>query len=238
VLIGEGATTPTGRVMMYRASRYDTTDLSSNLRVWDELTNAADIVSGVGLNYDGTLGVARGNAAYFFDTQLQLNGVVDLTASGGGAGAALHPLHANQKTLENITGVYSPDTHLAFLGTAQGTIDIVDTFKFTRIGQITLRDQITGPLRAVLPTAEDNAGLSCGSVPVSSRNGLAIGQAVRIYQNEEFTAPILGDGGGTDDACTVMKLFATTSTDGVVVVPVRKVDVFRYHPNNPDAGGS
>lgn len=238
VLIGEGATTPTGRVMMYRASQYDTTDLSSNLRVWDELTNAADIVSGVGLNYDGTLGVARGNAAYFFDTQLQLNGVVDLTASGGGAGAALHPLHANQKTLENITGVYSPDTHLAFLGTAQGTIDIVDTFKFTRIGQITLRDQITGPLRAVLPTAEDNAGLSCGSVPVSSKNGLAIGQAVRIYQNEEFTAPILGDGGGTDDACTVVKLFATTAADGVVVVPVRKADVFKYHPNNPDAGGS
>ena len=59
VLIGEGGTTPTGRVMMYRASQHDTTDLSSTLRVWDEVINAADEVHGVGLNYDGTLGVAR-----------------------------------------------------------------------------------------------------------------------------------------------------------------------------------
>ena len=237
VLIGEGATTPTGRVMMYRASQYDTTDLSSTLRVWDELTNASDYVSGVGLNYDGTLGVARGNAAYFFDTELQLNGLVDLSIDGGGAGAALHPLHANQKTLENIGGEYRPDTHLAFVGTAEGTIDIIDTYKFTRIGQITLRDRITGPLRAVLPSALDNAGLSCGSIPVTSSNGAGIGQAIRIYFNEEFTQPILGNGGGTDDACTVVKLFATTSADGVVVVPVRKADVFKYHPNNPDFGG-
>ena len=49
VLIGEGGTTPTGRVMMYRASQRDTTDLSATLRVWDEVINAADVVHGVGL---------------------------------------------------------------------------------------------------------------------------------------------------------------------------------------------
>lgn len=237
VLIGEGSTTPTGRVMMYRASQYDTTDLSSTLRVWDELTNAADHVSGVGLNYDGTLGIARGNSAYFFDTELQLNGLVDLTAVGGGAGAALHPLHANQKTLENIGGDYRPDTHLAFVGTGRGTIDIIDTFKFTRIGQLTIRDEVTGPIRAVLPSTTDNSGLACATIPVTSKTGLNIGSALRIYENEEFTQPIIGNGGGTDDSCMVVKLFATTSAGGVVVVPVRKSDVFKYHPNNPDFEG-
>jgi hypothetical protein len=230
VLIGEGSTRPTGRVMMYRAARRDTTDLSSTLRVWDEVINAADVVSGVGLNYDGTLGVARGNSTYFFDTELQLNGVVNLEDGGAGAGAALHPLHANQKTLENFSGTYRPDTHLAFVGTNNGTIDIIDTYKFTRIGQVTIRDRVTGPLRAVLPFPEDNAGLSCASIPVTGKAGNNIGNAIQLYNGGDFVQPI-GANGATDDACIVVKLFATTSANGVVVIPVRKVDMLKYHPN-------
>lgn len=230
VLIGEGGTTPTGRVMMYRASQRDTTDLSTTLRVWDEVINAADEVHGVGLNYDGTLGVARGLSAYFFDTELQLNGRVELPGSGTGTGAALHPLHANQKTLENLAGDYRPDTHLAFIGTANGTIDIIDTFKFTRIGQITLRDVVTGPLRAVLPFPEDNTGLSCPTVPVTDIAGNPIGNAVQLYVAGEFTLPIPA-GGVTDDSCIVVNLFAITSAGGVVVVPVRKSEILKYHPN-------
>jgi DNA-binding beta-propeller fold protein YncE len=230
VLIGEGGTTPTGRVMMYRASQRDTTDLSATLRVWDEVINAADEVHGVGLNHDGTLGVARGLSAYFFDTELQLNGRVDLPGAGTGTGAALHPLHANQRTLENLAGEYRPDTHLAFVGTSDGTVDIIDTFKFTRVGQITLRDVITGPLRAVLPFPEDNEGLSCPTVGVTDKVGNPIGNAVQLYEGGEFTQPIAPDG-ITDDSCVVVRLFAITSADGVVVVPVRKSEILKYHPN-------
>jgi hypothetical protein len=230
VLIGEGGTTPTGRVMMYRAAQHDTTDLSATLRVWDEVINAADNVRGIGLNHDGTLGVARGSSAYFFDTELQLNGRVELPESGSGAGAALHPLHANQKTLENLDGSYRPDTHLAFVGTGNGTIDIIDTFKFIRVGEITLRDVVTGPLRAVLPFPEDNLGLTCSILAVQDQAGRPIGQAVQLYENGDFTQPIL-PGGATDEQCVVMKLFATTSAGGVVVVPVKKADVLKNHPN-------
>ncbi len=230
VLIGEGGTTPTGRVMMYRASQRDTTDLSATLRVWDEVINAADVVHGVGLNYDGTLGVARGISAYFFDTELQLNGRVDLPGSAEGTGAALHPLHANQRTLENFNGVYRPDTHLAFVGTGDGTIDILDTYKFTRIGQITLRDVVTGPLRAILPLPGDNDGLSCPTLPVTDQVGNLIGNATQLYTGGEFTLPI-PTGGITDDSCIVVNLFAITSAGGVVVVPVRKSEILKYHPN-------
>ena len=230
VIIGEGGTSPTGRVMLYRAAQQDTTDLSSTLRVWDEVINASDVVRGVGLNYDGSLGMARGSAAYFFDSELQLNGTVGLSGGGVGAGGALHPLHANQKTLENFSGVYRPDTHIAFAGTADGSIDIIDTFKFTRIGQITLRDKITGPLRATLPFPGDNAGLSCGTLPVQDLAGRTIGNAVRLYNGEDFTSPI-PPMGATNDACIVVNLFAVTEADGVVVVPVRKSDFLKYHPN-------
>lgn len=230
VLIGEGGTSPTGRVMMYRASQRDTTDLSATLRVWDEVINAADVVRGIGLNYDGTLGVARGLSAYFFDQELQLNGRVELPGSGGGAGAALHPLHADQRTLENFDGEYRPDTHIAFVGTSEGTIDIIDTFKFTRIGQITLRDVITGPLRAILPFEEDNTGLTCPTIPVEDQVGNTIGRTVQLYSGGDFTQP-LGVGQTTDESCIVVKLFGITSAGGVVVVPVRKTDIFKYHPN-------
>jgi len=230
VVIGEGGTSPTGRVMLYRAAQMDTTDLSTTLRVWDEVINASDVVRGVGLNYDGSLGMARGQAAYFFDTELQLNGTVNISGGGIGAGGALHPLHANQKTLENFTGVYRPDTHLAFAGTADGAIDIIDTYKFTRIGQVTLRDRIVGPLRATLPLPGDNAGLNCGTIPVQDMSGNSIGNAVRLYNAEDFTQP-LPPTGVTSDACIVVNLFGVTETDGVVVVPVRKADILKYHPN-------
>jgi DNA-binding beta-propeller fold protein YncE len=234
VLIGEGGTDPElGRVMMYRASQRDTTDLSTILRVWDEVINAADVVRGVGLNYDGTLGVARGYSAYFFDTELQLNGRVDLPGATAGTGAALHPLHANQATGENPPhqgGEYRPDTHLAFVGTADGTIDILDTYKFERIGQVTLRDVVAGPLRAVLPFPDDNEGLTCASLPVTDKVGNPIGNAVQLYNGEQFTDPI-DSGGISDDSCIVVNLFAITSAGGVVVVPVRKSEILKYHPN-------
>ena len=230
VLVGEGGTTPTGRVMMYRASRGDTTALSSRLRVWDEVINVADVVRGVGLNYDGTLGVARGMSTYFFDSELQLSGRVELPGTAGGVGAALHPLHANQATGQNPGGQYRPDTHLAFVGTAEGNIDIIDTWRFMRIGQVTLRDVVSGPLRAVLPFPEDNAGLNCPTVPVTDQAGNPIGSAVQLYQNGDFVLPIPA-GGITDDACVVVKLFAVTSAEGVVVVPVRKSEILKYHPN-------
>jgi hypothetical protein len=169
-------------------------------------------------------------SAYFFDTELQLNGRVELPGAADGTGAALHPLHANQKTLENLQGDYRPDTHLAFVGTSDGTVDIIDTYHFTRIGQITLRDVITGPLRAILPFPEDNDGLACATLPVTDQAGNPIGNAIQLYEGGAFDKPIAATGISEDD-CTVVRLFAVTSANGVVVVPVRKSEILKYHPN-------
>ena len=89
VLFGEGAVSPVGRLIMYEASQ---DGVSKVVEVADIMTNASEKVQGIGLNYDGTLGVARGFQAYFFRTDLRLQGVAQLPAAR--ARAALHPLHA------------------------------------------------------------------------------------------------------------------------------------------------
>jgi hypothetical protein len=222
-VFGEGQAS-VGRIIMYDGSRDRISDV---IQVSDLITNAAERVRGIGLNYDGTLGVARGNEAYFFTTDLRLQGVSPLPA--GGAGAVLHPLHANARSLDNPGGTYDPNTHLAFAGTGERTVDIIDTFHFFRSGRIFIRDVISGPLRAVLPFPADNAGLQCVTTPVINRSGGSIGDAIEIFQNGDFTRPHAANG-PSEDLCVVLKLFGVTDTGGVVVIDVRKSDVLRNHP--------
>lgn len=225
VVIGEGARAPLGRLIMYNAGQ---DRVSGVVQVSDILTNAGEKVLGVGLNNDGTLGVARGFDAYFFNPDLRLRGLAELPA--GGAGAVLHPLHANFPSIGNAGGRYEPNTHLAFLGTGERTIDVIDTFRFRRLGRLYIRDVVSGPLRAVLPFPEDNVGRTCQSQTVFNRVGRSIGSAIRIYSDPDGQLPYPATGGATDDDCIVLKLFGITAEGGVVVVDVRKGDIVREHP--------
>ena len=54
VVFGEGAIDPIGRVIMYETA---TDAISRFTEVTDLITNAGETVNGIGLNYDGTLGV-------------------------------------------------------------------------------------------------------------------------------------------------------------------------------------
>jgi len=234
VVFGEGAIDPIGRVIMYETA---TDAISRWVEVTDLITNAGETVKGIGLNYDGTMGVVRGsNQVSFFTTDLRLQGGPTLSASGG-SGAVLHPLHANYKSFTNSNGEYRPDTHLAFVGTGERTIDIYDTFHFGRSGRIFIRDVITGPLKASLPFPEDNVDASgvpfqCATATVTDQTGRAIGSTIEIFQGGDFTNPWPADGGagGTEDRCVVLKLYGTTDVGGVVVIDVRKSDVLRDHP--------
>lgn len=225
VVFGEGSVEPVGRVIMYEAA---TDRLSGVIPVTDLLNNASERVRGVSLNHDGTLGVARGLQAYFFSTDLRLQGVADLPA--GGAGAALHPLHADFPSRNNLDGRYDPDTHLAFLGTGERTVDIIDAFHFNRVGRLFIKDVVAGPLQAVLPFPEDNASFACQTKTVLNGTGQVIGQAVDIYADAQGNIPYPAVGGPTDDRCVVVKLFGITANGGVVVVDVRKGDILKEHP--------
>ena len=227
VVFGEGSRDPVGRIIMYEANA-DT--ISGAIAVDDLLINGSETVRGIGLNHDGTLGVALGSVeASFFSTDLRLQGSSVVTP--GASGAVLHPLHANSKSVGNPTGLYQPDTHLAFVGSGDKTIEIIDTFHFFVSGKLYIKDLPSGPLKAVLPFPGDNAGLTCATRAVQDQVGATIGQAVEIFQGGDFNSPHPASGGPTEDSCIVVKLVGITDVGGVVVVDVRKSDVLRLHPS-------
>lgn len=153
IAFGEGAAAPTGRIIMWNAATQST---SSDISIIDLISNASERVLGLGLNRNGTLGVARGRqAVYFFTPDLRLQGMF---RDSGGAGAAMHPDHS--------TALAPNDpTTLAFVGTGQRTIRIIHTVHFRQVGEIEIRDNIVGPLKSAKPFPEDNQGLACPGSP-------------------------------------------------------------------------
>ena len=163
VAFGEGNTAPTGRIMVCCTKvRHPTEGLligvSGEISVQDLINNASERVLGLGLNEDGTMGVARGSQSTYFWTannnitnDLRLQGVFSNGVAGGAGGAAIHPNH---------NSVLGGANALAFVATAQRTIKIIDTVHFYERGEIPIRDLVTGPLRVALPFPGENNGLA------------------------------------------------------------------------------
>ena len=167
IAFGEGATAEQGRIIMFDGS--DTEPLipecepngqSDEVQITDLVHNAAERVTGLGLNENGTLGVARGDfAAYYFDRSLRLEGTYSEDINPGGFGAALHPDHDTESA-------GSTAETLSFVGTAEATIKIIDTYHFFARGEVPIRDPIVGPLRPTRPIPGfDNVGLVCPGDP-------------------------------------------------------------------------
>ncbi len=204
VAIGEGATAPTGRILLWRADGADPR-VSALTQVIDLVGNASERVLGVDMNHDGSMGVGRGMLeTYFFDQDLRLQGTVPILP--GGTGVALHPLHVDGPVAT------PPDVALAFVPVGGGRVEVINTLNFNRIGRAYIRDNIVGPLRATLPYPADNTGLTCPMAVVPGTGG---GQAVQVFSP------------ATDDACVVTKLSGISADGGVVVINIRKRDVIR-----------
>ena len=157
VAFGEGGTgaDQAGRITLWNSS---TAGIHSRLLVADLVNNASERVTGLDLNFDGTLGAATGDmASYYWATDLRLQGSVTKDAYGG-AGTVLHP------SLPSFNpGMPSSDQTLSFVGQANYTVKILDTTHFTERGELHIRDLIVGPLRIgpPLPTDNNGAGAVC-----------------------------------------------------------------------------
>lgn len=164
VAFGEGATAQTGRILLCCSKSFNPTPgpglqvgVSREVAVVDLINNASERVLGVGLNNDGQLGVARGTqGAYFFTAdntqtnELRLQGVFNQGIAGGAGGAALHPSHVGVTTTANA---------LSFVATPTNSIKIIDTVHFFERGNVPIRDNVVGPLRATLPFPGENGAL-------------------------------------------------------------------------------
>ncbi|HEU0052695.1 MAG TPA: hypothetical protein VFQ39_05940, partial [Longimicrobium sp.] len=164
VAVGEGAAQQ-ARIPMFRAQG-DELQLVGDVR--DLISNTNERVIGLGINYDGTLGVARGNQAYFFTPTLRLQGV---TASGSPAGGvAMAP--------ENVNYPATRNDRLAFISglDEQGApyIDVINTFNFFRISRIYVRDPVVGALAVAPRVASDPAGVALRVYAITTRGIVGI----------------------------------------------------------------
>jgi hypothetical protein len=153
IAFGEGAANP-GRIIMWNAP---TASISNEIAIADIVGNASERVTGIALNVDGTLNVARGaQGAYFFKEDLRLQGFSASPAATAGSGAQLHPMHPSYNVFPP-SGVNT----LGFVA-AGNSIKIVDTVHFSSRGEILVRDPITGPLRvSPSPTSAGCPGPDC-----------------------------------------------------------------------------
>ena len=163
VAFGEGALAPYGRILLWEANDDDMLGRVSSTGTYDLIGNAAEQVTGLALNVNGGLGVARGLATTYFFTnnvqlegELRLNGIYAGGAQAGTGGVALHPNHVDGSAGSN-------DSTLAFIATADRSIKIVDTFHYLERGEIFIRDRIVGQLRASRPMGEVNVGIPASS---------------------------------------------------------------------------
>jgi hypothetical protein len=147
VAFGEGTRDP-GRIISFQ----ELTD-GAVVRVGDTrdlVNNTAERVVGLALNGDGSLGVARGRQAYFFDRTLRLQGVVTTGTPTGGV--AIHPNHddvADDRRVAFVSGIEN----------GQPFIDIADTFYFDSRRRLFINSPVTGALIAVPARLGDPAQL-------------------------------------------------------------------------------
>jgi hypothetical protein len=114
--------------------------VTGSAAVSDQIANTFQQVTGVGINFDGSLSGIRGDSTYIFNPQLRLLGLLPTTLAN--AGFDFHPAN-------NISG-FPLTTRLAFAASSQPTIDIYDTHCFQLVGTIPIRDPIIGPIKAAL----------------------------------------------------------------------------------------
>jgi hypothetical protein len=116
--------------------------LTGNL--FDLINNTNERVIGLGLNYDGSLGVARGFGTYYFDRQARLQGTTAAATPAGGV--AMHPDNRGYpgNAANRVSFVSGKDA------ADNPYIDVFDTFNFLPVRRIYLRDPVIGAI-AVAP---------------------------------------------------------------------------------------
>jgi len=165
VAVGEGVR-QNARLPIFEALG-DSLVLRGDIR--DLISNSAERVIGLGINNDGSLGVARGSQAYFFNNRLRLQGTMESGAPTGGV--AMHPQNANYPT--------DSSNRLAFVsGIEDGEpyIDVLDAFYFSPVKRIFLRDPVVGALVVAPRAAGDpaNVNLRLYALTTTGVLGLAI----------------------------------------------------------------
>ena len=149
IAFGEGNSAGAGRIMMAA----DPGDFfSPGTSVRDLTNNAAEKVYGLAINSNSSSIASHGLESYFSDIEvpfhLRLQGKFNTFDTG--AGIAYHPDNTG-----DTPGLDDP-SRVVFVASADGTIDIVDSFHYTGRGKLPVRANLYGPIRVTKPFPGDD----------------------------------------------------------------------------------
>jgi hypothetical protein len=150
IAFGEGPSSGAGRIVLAADSGGPRPNFfSPGVTVQDLTDNASERNFGIALDLNGQTVAAHGLQTYFASVSapfhLRLQGKYD--SFDDGAGIAFHP---------SANGVFSsPDSRLAFIGSASGVIEVADIAYYIRRARLQLKNTIYGPLRVSLPMPGD-----------------------------------------------------------------------------------
>jgi hypothetical protein len=152
VAFGEGNTkTRAGRVLAVfdpTGTPADGAQYSAPIEVADLTNNASDRVFGLDINRNSSNIGVHGTETFFADSSLRLQG--KYATFNSGAGIAFHPGNLNENTADTLARV-------AFVASGDKSIQIVDSYSYRLRGRIPIRENLYGPLRAVVPTPAELA---------------------------------------------------------------------------------
>lgn len=164
VAVGEGAR-QNARIPLFNApAGGDSLVLVGDVR--DLISNTAERVIGLGLNYDGSLGVARGTEAYYFNGSLRLQGVVAAGSPTGGV--AMHPGNAG------YPGGSNRYSFVSGLDPVGPYVDVIDNFNFFRVKRLYTRDPVVGAMAVGPRAASDPAAVALRVYALTSTGVLSL----------------------------------------------------------------
>jgi hypothetical protein len=114
--------------------------------VSDFVANSFAKVSGVAMNFDGSLTGVRADSTYLLNLQLRLQGILGTTQANGGLD--FHPLNSGPNS-------FPLSSRLVFAASSEPQIEIFDSYCYKRVTTVPIRDPINGPIKsAIRPSGE------------------------------------------------------------------------------------
>jgi len=117
--------------------------------VSDFISNTGVNIHSIATNFNGGTNLVRADSIYFLDEGMKLKGTTP--APIGAFGMDMNYNHAflagDPGTPTFPPGAGNPNDRIAFSARPDGNIDVWDTFFYTKVGGIVVRDPIIGPLR-------------------------------------------------------------------------------------------
>jgi hypothetical protein len=115
--------------------------LSGAQDVSDFVANAFARVSGVAMNFDGSLTGIRADSTYLLNPALRLQGILPTAQSN--SGLDFHPGNSGPNS-------FPLSSRLVFAASAEAVIEIYDSYCYKRIATVPIKDPIIGPIKAAI----------------------------------------------------------------------------------------